>query len=119
MTEASATGGLSSITRRRFADPEDAITYEHGTSAIVRLGREFVWRSELQPGWSWDTDLKPLADGAPHCPRTHREYVQAGQVRYLMLDGTEVRASAGDVLFIPPGHRSWVEGDETCILIDW
>jgi quercetin dioxygenase-like cupin family protein len=36
-----------------------------------------------------------------------------------MTDGTEVKAAAGDALFIPPGHRAWVIGDEDCILIDW
>ena len=50
---------------------------------------------------------------------THREYVQAGHIRYLMDDGTELTAGPGDYLFIQPGHRAWVVGDETCILIDW
>jgi hypothetical protein len=36
-----------------------------------------------------------------------------------MDDGTEVVASEGDALFIPPGHRAWVVGDEACVLIDW
>ncbi len=30
------------------------------------------------------------------CPMTHREYVISGQIRYLMVDGTDVTASAGD-----------------------
>ena len=112
-------GGVSTITRRRFGEPQDELAFVHGRSVIVTLGREEVWRSELEPGWNWDEDLKPYAEGATSCPMTHREYVEAGRIRYLMLDGTEVLSSAGDVLFIPPGHRAWVEGDETCILIDW
>ena len=43
----------------------------------------------------------------------------AGQIRYLMTDGTEEVGSPGDFLFIEPGHRAWVVGDETCVLIDW
>ena len=50
---------------------------------------------------------------------THREYVLAGRIRYLMDDGSELTASAGDVLFIRPGHRAWVEGGEKCVLLDW
>ena len=50
---------------------------------------------------------------------TRREYVVAGRIRYLMTDGAEVEAGPGDALFIPPGHRAWVLGDETCVLIDW
>lgn len=100
-------------------EPEDTYPFAHGRSLVVRLGEEEVWRSELQPGWNWDEDLKPYAEGATSCPMTHREYVISGQIRYLMLDGTELIASTGDALFIPPGHRAWVIGDEACVLIDW
>jgi hypothetical protein len=108
------------IIRRRFEDAEVDLPFKHGRSVIVDLGGEGVWRSELEAGWSFDDDLKePYTEGAASCPLTHREYVQAGRIRYQMDDGTVVEASAGDVLFIPPGHRAWVQGDETCVLIDW
>jgi hypothetical protein len=79
---------------------------------IAINGREEQWRSELQPGWNWDEDLKPYADGMTSCPMTHREYVVSGRIRYLMTDGIETEGKAGDLLFIPPGHRGWVLGDE-------
>ena len=50
---------------------------------------------------------------------TQREYVVAGRIRYLMEDGTEEIGAPGDFLFIEPGHRAWVVGDESCVLIDW
>ena len=50
---------------------------------------------------------------------THREYVVAGRIRYLMTDGTDEIGEPGNYLFIQPGHRAWVIGDETCVLIDW
>ena len=50
---------------------------------------------------------------------THREYVVSGRIRYLTLDGDEVIGEPGNYLFIQPGHRAWVLGDETCVLIDW
>lgn len=113
---------MSSITRKRFDQPEDTIPFAHGRALLVGLGEagdEAVWRSELEPGWNWDEDLKPYAEGATSCPFTHREYVVAGRIRYLMIDGTEIEAAPGDALYIPPGHRAWVLGDETCVLIDW
>jgi mannose-6-phosphate isomerase-like protein (cupin superfamily) len=110
---------MASIIRKRFGEPEDTIDYDHGSAAAVMLGDEVVWRSELEPGWSWDGDIKPMADGLSACPMTHREAVVSGSIRYLMDDGTEVVAKAGDMLFIPPGHRGWVLGDEPCVLIDW
>jgi quercetin dioxygenase-like cupin family protein len=36
---------------------------------------------------------------------TQREYVVSGRIRYLITDGSETEAKAGDLLFIPPGHR--------------
>lgn len=110
---------MSAIMRRSFEEPESTVPFTHGEARLVSLGGEQVWRSELDPGWSWDTDIKPLVGGRESCPMTHREFVASGQVRYLMDDGSEIEASAGDVLFIPPGHRAWVVGEERCVLIDW
>jgi quercetin dioxygenase-like cupin family protein len=49
----------------------------------------------------------------------HREYTLAGSMRYLMEDGTVVISKPGDFLFIEPGHRAWVEGNDTAVLLDW
>ena len=107
------------IMRKSFQDPEDVLPFVHGRALLIHLGEEEVWRSERGPWWNWDQDLEPYAEGATSCPLTHREFVVSGRVRYLMTDGTELEAGPGDVLFIPPGHRAWVLGDETCVLIDW
>jgi hypothetical protein len=111
---------VAGIEKKSFDDPDDTYEFVHGRSLVVRVGEgEEVWRSELGPGWNWDEDLEPYAGGATSCPLTHREYVVAGGIRYLMEDGTETVGSAGDFLFISPGHRAWVVGDESCVLIDW
>lgn len=111
--------GLLPITLKRLAEPEETLPYKHGKSVLVRLGHEEVWRSDLAPGWNWDEDLEPYAEGAASCPLTHRELVISGTIRYLMDDGAEEVASDGDALLIPPGYRAWVVGDETCVIIDW
>ena len=110
---------MAGLIHKHLSEPETTITFTHGRALLVSLGDEQVWRSELEPGWNFDEDLEPYAGGASSCPLTHREYVASGRIRYLMNDGTEVQASAGDALFIPPGHRAWVVGDERCVLIDW
>jgi hypothetical protein len=110
---------MAGIDRKAFDSPDETYEFIHGKSDVVRVGDEEVWRSELAPGWNWDEDLEPYAEGAKSCPLTHREYVVAGRVRYLMDDGTEEVGRPGDCLFIQPGHRAWVLGDETCVLIDW
>lgn len=111
---------MAGIVRKTFDAPDDVIDFVHGRSLVVRVSdEEEVWRSELAPGWNWDEDLEPYAEGATSCPMTHREYVVAGRIRYLLTDGTEVVGTPGDFLFIEPGHRAWVVGEETCVLIDW
>jgi hypothetical protein len=110
---------VAQILRKRFAEPEETIRFVHGRSLLVRLDEEEVWHSELEPGWNWDEDLKPYAGGATSCPLTHREFVVAGRIRYLLRNGSELIAEPGDVLLIPPGHRAWVVGDQTCVLVDW
>lgn len=110
---------MAGIVRRSFDNPDETFEFVHGRSVALRTHNEEVWRSELAPGWSWDEDLEPYAEGAKSCPLTHREYVVTGRIRYLMEDGTEEVGSPGDFLFIEPGHRAWVEGGETCVLIDW
>jgi hypothetical protein len=110
---------MPAINRKPFGAPDETMRFTHGRALLFRLDEEEVWRSELEPGWNWDEDLKPYAGGATSCPLTHREYVVAGRIRYVMHDGSEIVAEPGDALFIPPGHRAWVVGDKSCVLIDW
>ena len=68
------------------------------------------------PGWSWDDEIKPYSDGLEACPMYHREYVDVGPDALPDgSDGTEVIAQPGQFLFIEPGHRAWVEGNETAV----
>jgi mannose-6-phosphate isomerase-like protein (cupin superfamily) len=112
---------MPGIDRKRFDSPDESFALAHGRMRQLNLGDdgEPIWLSEYQPGWNWHEDFAPYAEGATSCAMTHREYVLAGRIRYQMDDGSEVVAEAGDVLFIRPGHRAWVEGDETCVLLDW
>ena len=111
---------MAGITRRNVSQPDDSFQYgEHGEAAGVAIGETDLWRSTLLPGWSWDAHVKPYAGGATSCPMYHHEFVISGRIRYLMEDGTELVAEPGDHLFIEPGHRAWVIGEEPCELIDW
>ena len=110
---------MAGIVKKDMAAPDEVYQFVHGFSNVIRVDDHEVWRSELGPGWNWDEDLKPYAEGATSCPMTHREYVVSGRIRYLTLDGDEVIGEPGNYLFIQPGHRAWVLGDETCVLIDW
>ena len=42
----------------------------------------------------------------------------AGRMAFQMADGDVYEFAAGDVMDIPPGHDSWVIGDEPVVLLD-
>jgi hypothetical protein len=118
---------MPGIEQKSFDHPDSETDYgEQGKAARVTLGtRGFgigsestVWRSTLEPGWSWERNIQPHVP-FDRCPLHHREYVVSGRIRYVLADGTAVEASAGDHLLIEPGHRATVVGNETCVLLDW
>ena len=57
-------------------------------------------------------DLGPLFKGLPNdrCPRPHWGYVIRGRMRITYADREEV-VSAGDIVYMPPGHTAVVEED--------
>jgi hypothetical protein len=109
---------MADLIRKRRGDPDETLRYTHGPALLVRLGNEEVGAPSWSPAGTGTRTLKPHAEGATSCPLTHREYVVSGPIRYR-LDGPKLEASPAHAVFIPPGHRAWVLGDETCVLIDW
>jgi hypothetical protein len=101
--------------------PDESFEYDRdgGVGGYTIAGDSMVSRSVLNPGWSWDTHVKPYTDGDESCSLSHREYVVSGRIRYLTDEGDEVEAGPGDHLWIGPGHRAWVLGDEPCVTIDF
>ncbi|MFN5903243.1 MAG: cupin domain-containing protein, partial [Novosphingobium sp.] len=46
------------------------------------------------------------------CHVEHVGMVLSGCATAAMDDGTVIEMRAGDVFYVPPGHDSWVVGDE-------
>lgn len=105
---------------KNLDQPDEAFSDgDAGSAGFTVAGDSMVYRSVLQPGWSWDEYVKPQTDGDESCQMIHREYVISGQIRYLTDEGDEVIAGPGDHLWIGPGHRAWVVGDEPFVSIDF
>lgn len=118
---------MAGIEHKNVAEPDEEVSYgEQGTSKKVTLGfagfglgsESTVWLSTLQPGWSWQRNIKPEVP-FESCPLHHREYVISGRIRYLMDDGTAVDGRPGEHLLIDPGHQAEVIGEEPCVVLDW
>jgi hypothetical protein len=118
---------VAGIERKSLAQPDETTDFgEQGNAAKVTLGmaglglgsESTVWLSTLRPGWSWVRNIKPTVP-FERCPLHHREYVISGRISYVTADGSTVEGTAGDHLFIEPGHLAEVVGDEPCVLLDW
>ncbi|WP_393916250.1 cupin domain-containing protein [Halostreptopolyspora alba] len=101
-----------------FAAPEETRAFDHGRLDLIRVEGNLIGRFQLDPGWRWSTDVKPLA-GTDLCQNEHFAYHVSGTLGVRMADGTEFTVGPGQVTHVPPGHDAWVVGDETVTLVDW
>jgi hypothetical protein len=108
------------ISAKSFSSPDEVRTFEKGKIEIVNFPDSGVTigRGTLEPGWSWEKCIKPLVK-TDSCQAPHTSYIISGRIKTRMDDGTEIEGGPGDTAVIPPGHDSWVVGDEPCILIDF
>jgi class 3 adenylate cyclase len=104
--------------RRSFTQPEETRTFPHGSLRIITLDEVVVGHYELEPGWKWSVDIKPIA-GTPFCQHHHMGYCLQGQLHVMLKDGTEYDIVAGDAYEIPPGHDAFVAGDKTYLGIEF
>jgi hypothetical protein len=96
---------------KRFERPDETRTFEKGKFELVHLGGMIIGRATYQPGWRWSEHVGK-AIGAKSCSVEHVGMVIAGCATAAMDDGEVIEMRAGDLFYIPPGHDSWVVGDE-------
>jgi mannose-6-phosphate isomerase-like protein (cupin superfamily) len=105
---------MAGVESNDFSSPDETRTPDKTRSEIVRLSGASVARLTLQPGWSWEACIKPVA-GTESCQNHHLGVVSSGRMRVQHEDGSEVEISPGDAYVIKPGHNAWVVGDEPFI----
>jgi hypothetical protein len=103
-------GGLETVLRR-FDAPDEVRTFPKGKFELVSLGGMTIGRASYEPGWRWSVDVGADA-GAALCEVEHVGMVVSGCAAVGMADGTVHEMRAGDLFYVPPGHDSWVVGDE-------
>lgn len=105
-------------TTRNFSDPQEVLEFPLGLGEVLSFDDTMVLRMTLQPGWRWSKHLKPSI-GMELCHAPHFQHVVSGRIGGVMDDGTEFEFGSGDVSILPPGHDTWVVGDEPAVIIDW
>jgi hypothetical protein len=94
-----------------LTQPTELRTFPKGRFELYRIGPATIGRATYEPGWRWSEHVGAAA-GERLCQIEHVGLVQSGSAVAAMEDGTEIVMRAGDLFYIPPGHDSWVLGDE-------
>jgi quercetin dioxygenase-like cupin family protein len=96
---------------KRFEEPDEVRVFEKGRFELVHVGGMTIGRASYQPGWKWSVDVG-AATGAESCQVEHVGMVVSGKATAAMDDGRVIEMKAGDVFYVPPGHDSWVVGNQ-------
>jgi quercetin dioxygenase-like cupin family protein len=91
--------------------PSETRTFEKGRFETYRVGPMTLGRATYEPGWRWSEHVG-AASGQSSCQVEHVGFVLRGRAAVRMDDGTERVMKAGDFFHVPPGHDSWVVGEE-------
>jgi quercetin dioxygenase-like cupin family protein len=101
---------------KRFDNPDERRVFEKGKFEVVHLGGMTIGRATYEPGWRWSQHVGPLT-GSLMCQVEHVGLVVSGRATAAMEDGTVFELKPGDLFYVPPGHDSWVIGDEPYVSI--
>src|SRR5438270_13742479 len=91
---------MNDVVLKRFESPDEVRTFEKGKFELVQLGGMTLGRATYEPGWRWSE---------------HVGMVVSGCATAAMSNGDIIEMRAGQVFYIPPGHDSWVVGNEPYI----
>lgn len=95
-----------------LVDPGDKLKFE-----IIDLGAIKIQRVTAEAGWKWSEHLKPVVK-TENCEKHHLIHLVSGRLATRMASGEESRFKSGDSGSIPPGHDSWVDGEEPAVWLE-
>jgi quercetin dioxygenase-like cupin family protein len=99
--------------------PDETQIFEKGKMDLAKFGEVTIGRVVLQPGWSWEKSIKPIQKTETCQSPPHIQYIISGRIGVSLEDGTKEELGPGDVAMIPPGHKTWVVGNEPVVGIDF
>ena len=109
---------MSGIDSKSFAKADEVRTPDKTRVDVVHVGGTEVAQFTFEPGWSWESCIKPVA-GTESCQNEHVGFIRQGRLHVAHQDGTELTVEPGDAYHIAPGHNAWVEGDEAVIAYEF
>ena len=107
---------VNNVILKRFEHPDETRVFERGKFELVHVGGMTIGRATYEPGWRWSEHVGKAA-GQKECMVEHVGLVISGCATAAMSDGKVFELRAGDIFYVPPGHDSWVVGDEPYVSI--
>jgi quercetin dioxygenase-like cupin family protein len=102
------------LTLLNLDSPTETRTFDRGRFELSSVGPMTIGRATYEPGWRWSEHVGAPA-GASSCMVEHVGLVVSGRAAVKMDDGEERVMEPGDFFYVPPGHDSWVVGNEPYI----
>jgi class 3 adenylate cyclase len=106
------------LQRRRIDQADEVRTFDGVRTELFDLSDFVIGRFRMEPGWRWSRDVGPHV-GLERCPNHHVGYAMSGTFHVELEDGTSLDIGPEEMYEIPPGHDSWVVGDEPWLAIDF
>ena len=100
---------MNDVILKRFEKPDEVRTFDKGKFEIVHVGGMTIGRATYEPGWRWSTHV---GQANTLCMVEHVGLVVSGCSTAAMDNGDVIEMKAGDLFYVPPGHDSWVVGNE-------
>ena len=107
---------ISKVILKRFDKADDVRMFEKGRFELIHVGGMTLGRATYEPGWKWSVHVGKQLNQTL-CQVEHVGMVVSGRATAAMADGSVIEMKPGDVFYIPPGHDSWVVGDEPYVSI--
>jgi quercetin dioxygenase-like cupin family protein len=101
-----------------MSKPDETRTPDKTVVEVNKHGDYTVGRFTFQPGWTWDSCVKPGA-GTDHCEKTHVGYCISGQLEVWTPGGEKMTINSGDSYAIPPTHDAKVVGSAPFVGIEF
>lgn len=107
-----------SIRMLDFDSADETRDAEKAHVGVIHTDNGSVARMELEPGWTWESSIKPMV-GGESCQVAHLGYVEAGSIKITSDDGSEQTFEAGDIYMLKPGHHAEVVGDDQFVAYEF
>ncbi|HMJ96353.1 MAG TPA: cupin domain-containing protein [Thermoleophilaceae bacterium] len=102
------------LTLVNLDNPTETRSFDLGRFELYSVGPMMIGRATFEPGWRWSEHVG-AASGETSCMVEHVGFVVSGRAAVKMDDGEERVMEPGDFFHVPPGHDSWVVGNEPYI----